>query len=73
MGGQFMNLYPLFTIALALSLDAFGVALCIGLNNKTKLAELAKIVCRDLKKNSTKAERIFWEAVLNRNFLGKKF
>lgn len=32
-----MNLYPLFTIALALSLDAFGVALCIGLNSQTKL------------------------------------
>jgi len=33
-----MNLYSLFTIALALSLDAFGVALCIGLNSQTKLA-----------------------------------
>ena len=33
-----MDIYPLFTIALALSLDAFGVALCIGLNNQTKLA-----------------------------------
>jgi manganese efflux pump family protein len=32
-----MELYPLFTIALALSLDAFGVALCIGLNNKARL------------------------------------
>lgn len=32
-----MELYPLFTIALALSLDAFGVALCIGLNSQTKL------------------------------------
>jgi putative Mn2+ efflux pump MntP len=32
-----MDLYPLFTIALALSLDAFGVALCIGLNSQTKL------------------------------------
>lgn len=31
-----MDLYPLFIIALALSLDAFGVALCIGLNNGTK-------------------------------------
>lgn len=29
-------MYPLFMIALALSLDAFGVALCIGLNNQTK-------------------------------------
>ena len=34
-----MDLYPLFTIALALSLDAFGVALCIGLNNQTKFSK----------------------------------
>lgn len=33
---KFMDMYPLFIIALALSLDAFGVALCIGLNNKTR-------------------------------------
>ncbi|HEY8890458.1 MAG TPA: manganese efflux pump [Clostridium sp.] len=31
-----MEIYPLFIIALALSLDAFGVALCIGLNSKTR-------------------------------------
>ena len=31
-----MDLYPLFIIALALSLDAFGVALCIGLNNQAR-------------------------------------
>ncbi|MFT5874639.1 MAG: putative Mn2+ efflux pump MntP [Clostridium sp.] len=37
MGGKFMDLYPLFTIALALSLDAFGVAICIGLNNQARL------------------------------------
>ncbi len=30
-----MDMYPLFIIALALSLDAFGVALCIGLNDQT--------------------------------------
>lgn len=33
-----MDLYPLFTIALALSLDAFGIALCIGLNNQARFA-----------------------------------
>ncbi len=33
-----MDLYSLFTIALALSLDAFGVALCIGLNSETKFS-----------------------------------
>jgi putative Mn2+ efflux pump MntP len=36
-----MNFYSLFLIAIALSLDAFGVALCIGLNKgvnrKTKI------------------------------------
>jgi putative Mn2+ efflux pump MntP len=34
--GKAMDIYPLFIIALALSLDAFGVALCIGLNNQTR-------------------------------------
>ncbi|WP_298838713.1 manganese efflux pump MntP [Clostridium sp.] len=33
-----MDMYSLFMIALALSLDAFGVALCIGLNNQTKFS-----------------------------------
>jgi manganese efflux pump family protein len=32
-----MNLYTLFLISLALSLDAFGVSLCIGLNNMIRL------------------------------------
>ncbi len=45
----------------------------MSLNNKKKLVEVAKIVCRDLRKNSTKAERIFWEQVRNRRFCGKKF
>ncbi len=31
----------------------------MSLNNKTKLVEIAKVVCRELRKNSTKAERIF--------------
>ena len=31
-----MDIYPLVIISLALSLDAFGVALCIGLNNQIK-------------------------------------
>jgi len=33
-----MDIYPLFMIALALSLDAFGVALCIGLNSQTRIS-----------------------------------
>ncbi|NMM65056.1 manganese efflux pump [Clostridium sp. P21] len=32
-----MDFYSLFLIAIALSLDAFGVALCIGLNNSVKI------------------------------------
>lgn len=31
-----MSLYLLFSIAIALSLDAFGVAICIGLNNQVR-------------------------------------
>lgn len=34
-----MNLYTLFLISLALSLDAFGVSLCIGLNNRIRLKQ----------------------------------
>lgn len=45
----------------------------MSLNNKTKLEEIAKVICRDLRKNSTKAERKFWEAVRNRKFYGEKF
>jgi len=45
----------------------------MSLNNKNNLAEVAKVVCRELRKNSTKAERLFWEKVRNKKFLGKKF
>ena len=45
----------------------------MSLNYKAKLAEIAKIVCRELRKNSTKAERLFWEKVRNKKFFGKKF
>ena len=31
-----MSFYELFSIAIALSLDAFGVAICIGLNNQVR-------------------------------------
>lgn len=31
-----MSFYSLFSIAIALSLDAFGVAVCIGLNNQVR-------------------------------------
>jgi putative Mn2+ efflux pump MntP len=35
--GKNMNLYSLLLIALALSLDAFGIAICVGLNDGVKL------------------------------------
>lgn len=45
----------------------------MSLNNKTKLVEIAKIVCRDLRKKPTKAEKIFWEKIRNKQFYGKNF
>ncbi|MDF1613256.1 MAG: endonuclease domain-containing protein [Stygiobacter sp.] len=34
---------------------------------------IAKTFCRQLRKNSTQAENIFWERVRSRKFLKKKF
>lgn len=34
---------------------------------------VAKRLCRDLRKHSTKAEQIFWESVRDRRFMNKKF
>lgn len=34
---------------------------------------MAKSLARKLRKNSTNAEKIFWEAVRDRRFCGKKF
>jgi len=45
----------------------------MSLNRKKELRDIAKVVCRDLRKNSTMAEKIFWEAVRNKRFNGKKF
>ena len=44
----------------------------MSLNNKTKLVEIAKVVCRELRKNSTKAERILWEELRNKKLSNKK-
>lgn len=44
----------------------------MSLNNKKNLVEIAKVVCRELRTNSTEAERILWEVVRNKK-LGKKF
>lgn len=45
----------------------------MSLNSKAKLVEIANVLCRELRKNSTEAERLFWEKVRNKKFLGKKF
>lgn len=45
----------------------------MGLNRKRELFNIAKIVCRDLRKNSTKAEKVLWEVLRDSNFLNKKF
>jgi very-short-patch-repair endonuclease len=45
----------------------------MSLNIKANLVEIANVVCRELRKNSTEAERLFWEIVRNKKFLGKKF
>ena len=45
----------------------------MSLNNKNELINIAKIVCRDLRKRQTKAEKIFWQVVRNRKFYNLKF
>jgi very-short-patch-repair endonuclease len=45
----------------------------MSLNHKKELVEIAKSVCRQLRINSTDAEKLFWEEVRNRRFENKKF
>jgi very-short-patch-repair endonuclease len=45
----------------------------MSLNSKSKLRRIATNLCRELRKNSTPAEKLFWENVRNRKFIGKKF
>jgi very-short-patch-repair endonuclease len=45
----------------------------MSLNYKASLREIAKIVSRDLRKDSTETEKIFWNIVRNRKFYNKKF
>jgi len=44
----------------------------MSLNDNKKLRQIAKVHCMELRKNSTKAEKIFWEQVCNRKFMGLK-
>ncbi len=45
----------------------------MSLNSKQKLVEVAKVVCRDLRKRGTKTEQRLWEKLRNRKLLNKKF
>jgi len=45
----------------------------MSVSNDPRLREIAKQICRKLRKSQTKAEKIFWEAVRNRRFMGLKF
>ena len=41
----------------------------MSLNEKKELTEVTKVLCRELRKNSTKAETIFWEVVRKKNVI----
>jgi len=45
----------------------------MSLNAKKELVEIAKLLCRDLRKRSTKAEEILWEQLRNRKLDYKKY
>ncbi len=45
----------------------------MSLNRKRELVNIAKGVCRDLRKRQTKFEKIFWEEVRGRRFYNLKF
>ncbi len=45
----------------------------MSLNKDPKLREIIKERCRELRKKSTNAERIFWEQVRNKKFYVIKF
>ncbi len=45
----------------------------MSLSKKRELREIAKLLCRDLRKRSTNAERILWDALRNRKLDEHKF
>jgi len=45
----------------------------MSLNKSQKLRVVALKLCRQMRKNPTKAEDIFWQAVRKRKFMGVKF
>jgi very-short-patch-repair endonuclease len=45
----------------------------VSLNRKKELSEIAKVICRQLRQNSTVSEIILWEALRNNKFSEMKF
>ncbi len=45
----------------------------MSLNKKRELSQIAKVICRDLRKRSTEAEQVLWEVLRNRKLINKKF
>ena len=45
----------------------------MSLSKDPRLRLVVKQVCRDLRRNQTKAEKIFWNEIRNRKVLGFKF
>ena len=45
----------------------------LSLNKKKELTEIAKLLCRELRHKSTRAEKLIWEKLRNRNLYDKKF
>ena len=44
----------------------------MSLNRNNKLIEVAKVVCRELRRNETEAEKVLWGAIRNNNLFGIK-
>ena len=45
----------------------------MSLNKKRELRLIAKVICRELRKNQTEVESILWECIRNRKWLRTKF
>ena len=45
----------------------------MSLNSKRQLRLIAKLICRELRKQATPAEKKLWEYLRNHKFFGKKF
>jgi very-short-patch-repair endonuclease len=45
----------------------------MSLSRNPRLLRVARSLCRDLRKKMTASERLFWDLVRDRRFLGRKF